>query len=405
MSPDNEVDVQQHRRKSKRSIDEEMLRTSLLDSSSNGYFYRTDASLIEQWQLWDDDENHHNTRPRPPPSPFGLHEGLYHDDTAHEIHRYLRRMDEDEKQSCSCHSSSSQKSTSSSSIESSQKRHSHFNNIDQFHSSLLNQQTSSFEPVVSRHRHCKHTKPPIIIEKILPTSKPKSRLDRQTSIKSKPIPYRINEHGEKITDEGNRIVFMDVVQMNSTEQTEPSSKPSIPHERRVRSRRSIPVIDLESLERLYDDKSHRISTPNQFDIIEQYFEDKQGRKYPSNNVTLQSLVNQTESIHLDDKQRRTSLQSSANSKSQHHHRSQSTLTKGTPIHYVERPTILSATHSRQQTPILTNAKLQENISNIYGTARSSRSNSSKSSKQNPSAFRYVQTNINRDLIKEYRNIY
>ena len=338
-----------------RLTDETMARNYLFDPSYDGFFYRTDASLIEQWQLWDDDDLT-NSRPRPPASPFGLHEGLYHDDTTDEIQRYLRHMD-DEDHSCSCSSSTSStnssiKTMSSASTEYSRKtnrsrlqKSKTMDDTDQFNLPLSNLQTSFFEPIQSR-KNTTRKKRPIIIEKVLPKSavsipilypklppstsnSPNSNeeilLDSHQPFDSTSISYEINDRGEKITKQGNRIVFMDVVRMNTDPKAiESPSYQSSTSRRRHRSHRhpvskQIPIIDLQSIERLFNEKdstnpprasittehrakeqtqyTHHSTTPAQFEIIEQYFEDYQGNKIQSPDRSKQASSSRKSSTY------------------------------------------------------------------------------------------------------------
>ena len=104
------------------------------------------------------------------------------------------------------------------------------------------------------------------------------------------------------------------------------------------------------------------------------------------------------------------------------HRSQSAITTGLPINYVERSFLPYSTPPRRNSPkppVLTDEKLNEFVSNIYGTARSIKSTSSSttplSSKSiarttviNPtyiSPFRYMPNSMNRNPLEDYRNVY
>lgn len=484
-----------------RITDEVIARKYLFDSSYNGFFYRTDASLIEQWQLWDDDDDVYQSRPRPPPSPFGLHEGLYHDDTTNELQRYLRHMDEEEEQqeqhsSCSCSPSTSSESSctthSSCSTESSRKatrsranKSKTLEDSDQFNLPLSNVQSSSFEPVQRRSKKSMK-KRPIIIEKILPppinaipilhpqlpvqsfepappssSSFPaETQIDYRVQPDSTSISYQINDRGEKITKEGNRIVYMDVVQMNPNlppidSHSHPTYQPRLqPH--RHRTPKQIPVIDMQAIESIFEEKNsktHRrpklninellkessksikhIISPEQSEVLDRYLPDyhqhssKSSQRTESSDRTKQRSTRKTSIT--------PSVHSSKNgSRRRHHHHNHSAITTGPGINYVERALpqpvtsnqVLSTTTTNRGNspfrPVLTDAKLNEYISNIYGTVRSVHSTSSstttatnrrtnlptdKTAVENPnysSAFRYVQNSFNRDLLDEYRHAY
>ena len=293
ISPANDDDSQLNRTSGNRLKDETMIRHYLFDPSYDGFFYRTDTTIIEQWQLWDDDNNLNYSRPRPPASPFGLHEGLYHDDTTNEIQRYLRHMD-DEDQSCTCTSSSSSHQSSSSTMSSISTKHSRkqnrhtlnkpktVNDTDQFNLAFSNLQTSSFEPVLPEKKF-KIIKRPIIIEKVLPKPiqpipilNPKLPLQLTDPIQklhvdcnqpedSSSISYQINEHGEKVTKDGNRIVFMDVVRMNPNQSPPTDLQPyksSTPRARshRHRTSKKIPIIDMRSIEQLFNEENSKQKT-------------------------------------------------------------------------------------------------------------------------------------------------
>ena len=449
--------------------------------------------MVEQWQLWDDDDDVYQSRPHPPPSPFGLHEGLYHDDTTKEIQRYLRHMDEEEEKhsSCSCSSSTSSESscTSHSSISTELSREAirsrankskSLEDTDQFNLPLSNLRNSSFEPVQTRSKNSRR-KRPIIIEKVLPTpitaipilhpqlpvqsfepAAPPPPAETQISYQlpsdSTSISYQINDRGEKITKEGNRIVFMDVVQMN------PNHPPIDPHSHqtpqhhlrsyRHRTPKQIPVIDMQSIERLFEEKHSRIPRRTKTSTDHLLQEPSKSIKLEQSEILDRYLPNyqqQQQQHSLKSSQRtessdRTKQRSSrkmsitpsihsSKSSSRHHHRhpNHSTITTGPGINYVERALPLTVTSNQVTStttqrnsplrPILTDAKLNEYISNIYGTARSIHSTASSTTtttnrRANPSAnqigvenptymsaFRYVQSNFNRNLLDEYRQAY
>ncbi len=477
ISPANDDDSQLTR-----LTDESIIRNYLFDPSYDGFFYRTDASIVEQWQLWDNDDII-GSRPRPPASPFGLHEGLYHDDTTDEIQRYLRNMDDEEHHLCSCsysNSSKSSHSTSSISTEHSRRRNRHYSNeqklsddSDQYDASFSHLQTSSFEPIIAQNTFetKKSRQAPIIIEKVVPKSVvpipilnpklPEQSLDHSNSIEEsnlKYVPpsnfssfsYQINENGEKITKNGNRIVFMDVVQMNTDKKPIDSQSyiPIRPHPRshRQRSSKHTPVIDIPRIEQLFNEKNSKnqrhisINTDNKskdqpnhinplpildkLETVVEYFED-----YYENQMKLNDQIVQSDSSSIKKQRRKSSTTSSTNSsKNETHHRHKhSTLISGPTINYVERPLIPSVTPTQVSSdikqnnplpPVLTNEKLNEYVSNIYGIARSIKSSSSSTHQEIKSLdnitvtntgsipqLRYMQNSIDRNLLEEYRNAY
>ena len=461
----------------------------LSDSSLDGFFYRTEASLIEEWQLWDDDQLS-STRPRPPASPFGLHEGLYHDDTTQDIQRYLRRM-EDEEQTCSCASSTSTSSSSShTSISSSPSTNSSPSkseaHSDQFDASIAHIQVSSFEPERTGQKKTSR-KAPIIIEKVqpnpllaLPILHPKLPRQRQIpSIKSIPLPdeeveiapvplsdpfnisYQVNERGEKITKDGNRLMYMDVVRPAIRKQTDASDTHQSPKKPlRTDRRRSsqIPIIDIQSLERLFQEKhvtERRTSSRNtdrqsnehhrefrqliasdMLPTIDDYFQYDEQHSSKSNRHedpvtptymqaadpqrksirTVSSVPSSTRRLH----QRSHSIMPST------HYGQQSPVSshRSREAQKVTLPLRLKPTHPVSST--LTNEQLNEFVSNIYGTAGSVRSSSSSLNRPKvqastnesfqpmqptslanhsyASAFRYMQSSINPNLLREYRGI-
>ncbi|CAF0908867.1 unnamed protein product [Rotaria sp. Silwood1] len=496
ISPANDDDLYLNRTNPNRLTDESTIRNYLFDPTFGGFFYRTDASIVEQWQLWDDDDKFVESRPRPPASPFGLHEGLYHDDTSHEIQRYLRHMD-DEEPSCSCSCSSksstsaSSSSSSSNSVSSTPTEHSrqhsrHYydkqqliNDIDQFDTSFANLQTSSFEPIsIQNNNEINETKKaPIIIEKVIPkltssipilnpilpqqplnipnpVQEPITNSLSQTELPS--FSYRINEHGEKITKEGNRILFMDVVQLetnkNQINTQSYQSSTSRSRSRPQRLSKQVPTIDNKRYQRLYDENksktqryryiddkpqdhsnnTKRLTTPNTFEIVDGYFEDRNGRQIKLNNHQAQLMLNHFESSNIKKQERKINTISSINSSKHqaHHRRSKSTITTGPSVNYVERPSIPSSSSTYKSSivkqkpptpPVLTHEKLNELVSNIYGTTRSVKPNSSSINHQernssisttttviNPtyiSAFRYMKSSVNPKFLQEYRDAY
>lgn len=202
----------------------------LFDSSLGGFFYRTEGSLVEIWQLWENENENRPNRPRPPASPFGLHSGLYHDDTTEEVERYLRRMEAENNENdedCSCSETSSCSSRSASKIEPSRTNE---ETKDEFNLNLVDFQGSSFEPEEKFEKNS--------------TEKEDYQIDYVRSKEQDPFNYSINERGEKITKDGNRLIFMDVVRPSRRrrEGKKPNRTDFEP----------IPMIDLRSLERLFD---------------------------------------------------------------------------------------------------------------------------------------------------------
>jgi hypothetical protein len=382
---------------------------------------------------------------------------------------------DNEEPSCSCSYSSSQSSTSTCSISTGYSRkqnriHSHkpkfIDDTDQFDASFSNLQTSSFEPIVPQ-KNSKTKKTPIIIEKIVPKpvlsipilnpklpqqsldlfdSEQESNMNYNPSSDFSSIPYHINERGEKITKEGNRIVFMDVVQMNTNQNPIDlqSYRSATAHSKRQRAAKHIPILDIQSIERLFnetnsknqqrtsiniDNKSkdppnhinHSTAT-DKLEIIDRYLEDYQG-----NNIKSTEHPVQSESSSIKNQRRKSSIISSTNnSKTETHpRRSHSSLMTSPPINYVERPLVPSSAENPVSTiikqnsptaPVLTNEKLHRYISDIYGIPRSIQSASSSGTHQeikssnnsNPgylSAFRYMQSSMNRNAFQEYPNAY
>lgn len=396
---------------------------------------------------------------------------------------------EKEENSCSCNSSIKPSSSSSSSISteyshrqseqrSIKQKTPDSDDTDQFNISVLNLETSSFEPVSTQNRF-KTKKPPIIIEKVLPKPIPSipilnPKLPKQLSEHSNPtqevnlnyIPitdvpsmsYRINERGEKITKEGNRIIFMDVVRPNlNKNQTDlqsytPSISKSRSHRKRS-SRKHLPIYDVDSIQRIYDEKKSKnqrqtnlntdenvnnnsdhtkpVSTPDKLEIIGGFFEDPHGHKTKLNQFEAQTILDHFESSSKIKQQRKNStISSTSSSKSgSHNRRSHSKIsTTISSINREEDPSITSVSqiqripimnHASPTLSILTNDKLHEYVKNIYGTPQSIKS-SSPSTRQESiksldktavmnaaylSAFRYMQSSINPNLIQEYRNAY
>ncbi|CAF1041732.1 unnamed protein product [Adineta ricciae] len=443
-------------------------RNTLLDPSLNGFFYRTDGNLLEQWQLWDDDDVA-GTRPRPPPSPFGQNQALYHDDVTQEIHKYLRHMDdEDRSSSCSCSSSSSSSDISN--------RHHHrrrlkskYDHVDQLNAELVRSQTSSFDPTLPNNIDIKPVilqQTPIIIEKVVPNSivsfqqKQPSYIFPQSILQPPPLQectpsyatysdtYQINEHGERITTDGNRILFMDVIQPNAQQKSiEPTSYITQPvhraHSQRRRSK-PIPVVDLQSIEKLFNERKskqrraslrhdqddsdiNQLTTSDMLDIVEGYFEDYRGRKLKLNGHDAQAMIRHLESSSTSKKKNRQESDSSNKQmyheyghrrRRQHH----STIKSGPSINYVERSQMkLPSQQSLPARRSLNNEQVDEYVSSIYGSSEKAASsiksstshqhtqaNAPESTLQNQefiSPFRYMQSSINPLLLQEYRQAY
>ena len=437
----------------------------------SGYFYRSDAALVEQWQLWDDDDCF-GSRPRPPASPFGQHAGLYHDDTTQEIQHYLRHMN-DEDQPRSSHSSSGSSKisrTSSSSTGSSRRRNSDDDVGLTKPLSLL--QASSFEPQSIRH-HRSSTAAPIIIEKVqrsspasIPILHPAlpdppqhsyNTFDYSTPATAPALSYRINERGEKITSEGNRIVFMDIVRptmANENPKDTPITAPSATHRARPKSyrRRSthVPVLNIESIERLFQ-RSHspgerrtshnaheanRLDTSDMIDFVNDYDGDHYGYRKKSEQPNLSPPLLPFERRRRKPSNASSNVSSTIGTRRQ---REPSTITGVSSLKYGERPFIPILSHnvgssaaasSQQQhrghppASTFTEQQVNEYVSNIYGTARS-RSVSTNHSELQPtpvnaplpmsqpavmnpiyqSTFRYMPSSVNANLLREYRGAY
>lgn len=451
-------------------------RTYLLDSTSDGFFYRTDASVTEQWQLWDNNDSN-ESRPRPPASPFGQNQGLYHDDLTDELHGHLRHMDDEENSSsssCSCSSSSS------SSVEYDRSHHSRQdskhdnNNNNPFNPT--NTQASAFDPSLSTPAPSdsnRFQQRPIIIEKVAPYSMMNMPLMQpqfvqeqpqpppsysipspQTSISYAPISakYHINERGEKVTEEGNRILYMDVFRPDpNNPNVEPhpfSNQTPRPRSHRRKSSQ-IPVVDLQSLERLVADnripevqqptmmhrkekksrKSHRAPSDS-IEIVEEYFEDHKGRRIQLNSYDSQTIL---EYLEYSSK-KKNGRSSSQSHQTPRRRRNRSTLVTGPQINYVERPSVrperkqasVEPEQPAPNEPVFNNEKVNDYVSNVYGLyekrtqkAKSPSLSSNHQSTNLPdnmaqlsledqefiSPFRYMQSSINPSLLREYRKAF
>jgi hypothetical protein len=395
---------------------------------------------------------------------------------------------EDEEHSCSC-SCSSKSSSLASSITTEysrrQNRHRRSNkeklndDTDQFNASFSQLQTSSFEPVSTQnHLDLKETgQKPIIIEKVAPKSissipvlnrklpqqalnssdsSPKTNINYISSSDFPSFSYEINERGEKITKEGNRIVFMDVVRPTKAKKpTEPPTyvplkSRSRPH--RQRPSKHIPVVDIQSVEKIFKEKKSKIqrratlttnkhsedylndtkdlTTVDMFEILDGYYEDHDGHKIKLSNHEAQSLLDQLESSDKKKPQRKNSVMSSTDSsKSEIRHRhTRPIFTIAPSVHYGERPSIPSLSQSqtssaRKQKPpaplVLTDDKLHEYVSNIYGTARSAKSSSSSDNHEErkplnetavievgyASALRYMRSSLNSNFLRQQHHAY
>ncbi|CAF1187784.1 unnamed protein product [Didymodactylos carnosus] len=431
---------------------------NIFDTELDGYFYKTDTALIEVWQLWDEDDVE---RPKPPPSPFGYHQGIIHDDTINELNNHLKHMDDNEEKrsrSCSCSSRSSSRTSSSSDCpsqmlfrpNSSASKHSRrrqlsftSSNNDQFNPTFSHLQTSTFEPVGANASQ--NDSNPVVIEKyISEQQKPESvafRNNFQTfsndnnhypqknyileqsspSLPSFPVlhptfyqpqeqqiqyvqeqqiqyapvntpltdlnNFQVNEKGERITNSGNRIVFMDVVTPSlnmqqmihrpadthrwpQQQQIITTSTPYTPYQHpeyrfneppvnstkkivrkkhspnrvpRQRSRRrQIPVIDIQNIEHLLEGPSNteRLYNPltrtkhgRDFEMIDGYLEDNSGRKLNLNRDDAESMLTK---LRQDDHRASTSSSMSSSKGSNIIRQSKHSTTLGSAINYAER---------------------------------------------------------------------
>lgn len=397
--------------------------------------------------------------------------------------------DEEHSSSCTCssHSCSSTSSCSTSTKNSRKKRtrqnsskHKSSDDTDQFDELYTKLPGSFFEPIETRKTHEREhsRKTPIIIEKVVPTV-PKSipilnplptlqSLDiANTEHEKNPAPrsqshaslgsYRINERGEKITKEGNRIIYMDVVRANmTTDKIDPhvtESLKSRSRSRRKHQSKEIPVIDIQQIQQFIDEKitekqripaisTNAASVSSTIDIIPltkkdvSILIDQHINKYienKPNNLNNQDtqLPKEGSQISIKHKlQRKLSTVSTIYS-SKHEirqRRSHSVRTDNSAIDHVEHASLASASLSqtssipkpKSRTPsIITSEKLDEYVANIYGT-RSARSDtvSSKVSQevQQPatpkapqpefiSPFRYMTSSVNPSIMLEFHKAY
>ena len=355
-------------------------RQVLLDPELNGFFYRSDLTVIEQWQLWDDDDVK-GVRPRPPASPFGQNQGLYHDDLTDEIQHYLRQMDMEE------HSSSCNESTSS---RENRRRHHRRrsrsktrHHPDTLNRSFSQSHTGSFDPtLIPVTNNLSFTKPPIIIEKVLPNSmltpRPVYPFEQHSPLPiDDPEPYHVREHCEKISRISNRILSMDVIQPSNNDQTRKSHRKRSKH---------IPVLDLRSMENLLKETEHHRHTAthrsaahddDRAEIVEGYFEDSRGRKLKLNGTDAQTMLEHFETSHRP-----------------HRHRTPSTFTAGPDINYVERSSSqLPSMNSPPPPPPI------EHEENVQAPAEPF------DTPDFISPFRYMQSSVNPSLFREYRHLF
>jgi hypothetical protein len=354
--------------------------------------------------------------------------------------------DEEPSSSCSCSSSSTDDHHHRSK---SKTKH----QTDPLNASLSHSHTSSFDPSIQNNIEIK--KVPIIIEKVVPnpmiTTRQKYSLEQpeqsfnpiqQTDEDYLPFSetYQINERGEKITKEGNRLVFMDVVQPNTINNNNNNTAElqpyKAPRSHRKRSQH-IPVIDLRSVESLMKKSKSKpsrniadneeiqfendhLSTSDMLEIVEGYFEDYKGRKLKLDGDDAQALLDHVELSYQTKRRRR-------NSRNTHHHhrRTHSTLTAGPGINYVERSSIRPKSIESQQQPTpsaLNNEQVDQYVSNIYGPTinslepaatiphgpESNNDVNQLTTVADPefiSPFRYMQSSINPLLLREYRNVF
>lgn len=380
--------------------------------------------------------------------------------------------DEDDSSSCSCSSSSSE----SERHHRRRQKSNYDSNAGQLNPTPSQSQNSSFDPTLQTHLEMRAAQPaPIIIEKVVPntmvTMPPPSQ---PTYIMQQPIPqqailhpplppteessvryvpysetYQINERGEKITTEGNRILYMDVIQPNTPSDNPPSmpyiAQPSGDRPHRRRRPKPIPVVDLQSVEKIFHERKHRqrrasnrsdrgstkerqLSTTDMLDIVEGYFEDYKGRKIKLNGRDAQEML---QHFDLSAKNERRASQSSSQQTYRRRRENHSTIDAGPSVNYVERSMVRTPSQ-HAPTPQLgsfKNVQVDEYVSSIYGSsekgAPSIKSSSSHQQQQqqqqqatpttNPqptaeeqafiSPFRYMQSSVNPLLLREYRHAF
>jgi len=292
---------------------------------------------------------------------------------------------DDEDYSSSC-------SSSSTSTDNDRHHHHHHDkskskyNPDQFNASFSHSHTSSFDPSSLIQNTMEIKKLPIIIEKVVPNpmlTRPQQSLNNSISYSDT---YQINEHGEKITQEGNRILFMDVVQPNIIE--------SKKHRKRSKH---IPIIDLRSFENLLQDQQSKknlhnqdLSTSDMLEIIEGYFEDYKGRKLKLNGDDAQTILDHFEASHKNN----------SNNKTHRRRReSHSTLSTGPSVNYVERSAIRTLPTEQDQQSIPSEQVNDSQISNDPNN------NIAGTDDDYISPFRYMQSSVNPKLFREYRHTF
>jgi hypothetical protein len=318
--------------------------------------------------------------------------------------------------------------------------------------SFSHSHTSSFDPS-SIPNNINIQKPPIVIEKVVPnpmiTTRQIHSIEQPGQADDDDYPlfsdtYQINERGEKVTKDGNRIVFMDVVQPNTTndDDTAELQQYRTPQSHRKRSKK-IPVIDIRSIEslrrrskskptrKIADNdaislENDHLSTSDMLEIVDGYFEDFKGRKLKLDGNDAQDLLDHFE-LSYETKHRR---RSSTNTHDHHHHhhrrrRTHSTLTSGPGVNYVERASIQlkSIEPQQQMTPMVANnehaAQCVSNMcetminptepaTNIPHELEPSNGVNQSTTVANTdfmSPFRYMQSSINPLLFREYRNVF
>jgi hypothetical protein len=353
--------------------------------------------------------------------------------------------DEDRSSACSCSSSSSRY----------YRKHRHRrksrHNTDQLDTSFSHSQASSFKPpsfsLQSNMEMTRSQQAPIIIEKVVPNTmmtipqaSPQYVLEQPQQSFNPPAPlqqknvnyapyssnYEINEHGEKITPGGNRIVYMDVVQPNKTKEEHYITPTPRSRSHRRRSKH-IPVIDLKSVENFIkiekskqrkkqkddnDSEDNYLSTSDVLELVEGYFDDYKSKKVELNSDDAQAMLN-----HIATSPKKTKHRRSKSSYNNTHRESRSILTSGPTVNYVERPSIVSP-FQQPNIPVLNTDQVNEYVANIYGTSEKtfesneSEHNNTEQFNNNagvnenfPAAFRYMQSSVNPMLLREYRNAF
>ncbi len=399
--------------------------------------------------------------------------------------------DEEHSSSCSCSSSSN------SSKEYNRVRHGRQKSkYDTEQVDISFSQSSSFDPAmvsVQNNTDIKKTQPaPIIIEKVVPNpimtipqnyptyrmQSFNSSIPMQQSFNSSipiqqsfnpPIPiqqttvnyapysdnYHINERGEKITSEGNRIIYMDVIQPNTiipnfqpppyttqppsyttqpppyTTQPPPYTTQSVRSYSHRRRSKHIPIINLQSIENLFNEKKSKqrqtniydneknlseqqLTTSDMLEIVEGYFEDYKGRRIQLDGHDAQAMLGHLEPSSKKDHRRPDSV----NKKTHRRRRSYSTINIASSINYVEKSVIKSPSQhsSIHKQAEYNNEQANDYVSGVYGTSRSitTPTNHQETQRVNTvalsdqdfiSPFRYMQSSMNPLLLREYRNTF